>query len=394
MIALQAIIFAVAVYLGFYVLYNLVLLFAHFVIKPSPAGPGGSRTKFLVLIPANNEELLIGNLIRSATGQRYPAEAFRVLVVADNCTDKTARVATEFGARVLERTDPERGGKGYAIKWGIENAGLFGFDAVFIIDADSIMDPDVLKNLDIDITGGKSIIQCYNGVGNPDKSWFTRLLNVSRTLCNEIFHPAKEKLGLSSYLMGNGMCFTTAVLKKYGWHAFSVGEDWEYYAKLVVEGEVIGFSKEAKVYHQESTSLKQATTQRMRWSSGRFAVACRYGLPILFKGLARMDLKMMDASFPLLLPNPSLGANITVLFLAASLIASQALRAPFGLWFAGLLAFQLLIFLVGVAYTKDPLKNILSMFVAPVFLGWKLCIDVLSALGMGRKKWVRTERKL
>ena len=48
---------------------------------------------------------------------------------------------------------------------------------------------------------------------NHDDSWFTRMLDVSRTISNEIFHPAKVKLGFSSYLMGNGMCFSTNVLK-------------------------------------------------------------------------------------------------------------------------------------------------------------------------------------
>ena len=127
-------------------------------------------------------------------------------------------------------------------------------------------------------------------------------MNVARTLGNEMMEPAKEKLKLSSHLMGNGMCFHRSILEKYGWNAFSVGEDWEYYAKMIDEGERIAFARDARVFHQESTSFKQATSQRMRWSSGRFAVLRQYGFLLLRKGFMERNLLKIDASLPLGFP--------------------------------------------------------------------------------------------
>jgi cellulose synthase/poly-beta-1,6-N-acetylglucosamine synthase-like glycosyltransferase len=276
----------------------------------------------------------------------------------------------------------------------LESINLDQYDAIFIIDADSMLMTDVLKELNRILGQRKDVIQCYNGVANPDESWFTRLLNVSRTIGNEIYHPAKQKLGLSSYLMGNGMCFSTKLLLKYGWEAFSVGEDWEYYAKLIQEGETVAFAYNARVYHQESSSLKQATSQRMRWSGGRFAIARKYGFGLLYRGLIERNFKKIDASFPFIFPNPSLGMNITAIGFVLSFLVSKAFNSNiFVLWFCFLLLIQFGIFLIGIGYTKDKLKNFAALFFAPLFLAWKMGIDIFSIFGMGRKKWVRTKRK-
>jgi len=389
------ILIAIGVYTTIYVLYCVVLFAAHFFMgdREMPLLP--PKVRFGIIIPAHNEELFLGRLLKSINKQNYPSDMFKVVVVADNCTDRTAQIGVENNAMVLERFDCQHHGKGYAIKYALERIGLNSYDAIFIIDADSIIDNDLLTHLDKSFRAGNNVIQCYNGVANPDESWFTRLLDVSRTIGNEIYFPAKEKLGLSSYLMGNGMCFSSEVLVRHGWDAFSVGEDWEYYAKLIQAGETVAFAKEARVYHQESSSLKQATSQRMRWSSGRFAVAGKYGIGLFFKGLKEINIKKMDASLPLLFPNPSLGVNITAVCLLLSLMLIRtANNHYFFLWFFLLVLAQIAIFMVGIMYTRNKLKNFLSLFAAPLFLMWKIGIDLFSAFGLGRKEWIRTDRKL
>ena len=395
MIVLYLLLTIVGVYLTLYVLYDLCLLCANFIITDKSTSFVSPQTKFGIVIPAHNEELLLDRLLMSIRQQAYPANLIRTIVVADNCSDLTAEIGRKNGALVLERTNELLRGKGYAIKFALEQTRLSDYDALFIIDADSIIKNDLLLQLDREIRNGNRIIQCYNGVANPGQSWFTRLLDVSRTVGNDLLQPAKQKLGLSSNLMGNGMCFTSDVLRKYGWDAFTVGEDWEYYARLAHAGETVGFANKARVYHQESTSLKQATSQRMRWASGRFAVAGKYGLSLFFAGVMQGNIKKMDASLPLLFPNPSLGMNITILGLILS-IPTAFIYHQFGflVLFSVLTLIQISMLLIGVSYTREPMKNFLSLFAAPLFLVWKMGVDALSAVGLGRKKWVRTERKL
>jgi cellulose synthase/poly-beta-1,6-N-acetylglucosamine synthase-like glycosyltransferase len=265
------IIAVIGIYLSLYIFYNLILLFSLFFIKEIKYPAIKPKTKFAIIIPAHNEEVFIGRLLKSIKNQQYPVELFQTIVVADNCTDNTSKIATEAGSIVLRRVNPDNIGKGYAIKFALGNINMEQYHAIFIIDADSMLFSDVLKELDKILSQGKDVIQCYNGVANPDESWFTRLLNVSRTIGNEIYHPAKQKLGLSSYLMGNGMCFSTRLLLKYGWEAFSIGEDWEYYAKLIQEGETVAFACNARVYHLPSDLDGQPGDLT---SQGSMALAC------------------------------------------------------------------------------------------------------------------------
>jgi cellulose synthase/poly-beta-1,6-N-acetylglucosamine synthase-like glycosyltransferase len=381
------------IYMSAYVVYWLVLLATHFLLPARPAPTGTASTRFAIVVPAHNEELLLPLLLESTGKQKYPGECYDTIVIADNCTDGTARAARENGAITLERADEQDRGKGFAIMWALQKIDLDRYDAVLIVDADCVLGESALRHLDGTLHN-KQAIQCYSGVVNPDDSWFTRLLDVSRTINNHIYSPAKQRLGLSSELTGTGMCFATRILKEHGWDAFTVGEDWEYYAKLIEKGESVGFDHHARVLHRESSSLKQATSQRMRWSSGRFAVAWRFGFRLLWKGLIDRDPVKIDAGLCLIFPNPSLGMNVTLLCLAGALLLEWGAIGPFVLWFLLLALVQLGVFVVGVFYTRKKLRNFLAIFVAPAFLAWKMGIDALSILGFGRKKWVRTERKL
>lgn len=395
MIFLYYLLIIIGIYISIYIIYDTILFCTKFLVTDKDISFPSPKTRFGIVIPAHNEELFLDRLLKSINKQDYPAGMVQSIVVADNCSDHTAKIGIENGAQVLERRDDQHRGKGYAIKFALESIDMSGYDAIFIIDADSIIKNDLFTQLDKTLRNGNKIIQCYNGVANPGQSWFTRLLNVSRTVGNEILQPAKQKLGLSSNLMGNGMCFSSKILKKYGWDAFTVGEDWEYYAKLIQAGETVSFANKARVYHQESLSLKQATSQRMRWSSGRFAVAWKYGGSLFFRGLVEGNIRKMDASLPLLFPNPSLGINITIIsFMVSLLLALVFHKFDFLVWFSLLVLLQIFIFMVGVLYTRDKFKNFLSLLAAPLFLIWKMAIDLLSVLGIGRKKWIRTERKI
>ena len=382
-------------YLSLYALYSILLFFFNFFIPEKNLKKEKDKVRFVVIIPAHNEELFIKRILKSFLEQNYSTNLFHVVVVADNCTDNTSKCITIDNIDVLVRNSKTEIGKGYAIKYALDNISHLSFDALLIIDADSIIDKDGLSALNQHILQGKKILQCNNAVANPEDSWFTLLMNVARTIGNEIMEPAKEKMGLSSHLMGNGMCFHREIIDTYGWDSFSVGEDWEYFAKIINEGEKISFARDVRVYHQESTSLGQATPQRIRWASGRFDVLKKYGFGLLKKGVMQRSLLKIDASLPLLLPNPSLAINLTILGLFFSFFFFIATDSMF--WFMLyiiLIIIQVLIFISAIFYTKNKIKSFLSIFIAPVFLIWKMGIDILSFIGIGRKKWNRTKRHL
>jgi cellulose synthase/poly-beta-1,6-N-acetylglucosamine synthase-like glycosyltransferase len=394
-IILYTLLFALILYIATASFYLLFLALAYFLVKESNVGGASARlNRFAVVVPAHNEELLVGRLCRSLLEIDYPQNRYEVFLIADNCEDRTVAICSEYPVRVLQRKDPARLGKGFALQWAMENIPLNEFDAVFMVDADNVVDAGVLNALNAKINQGYRAIQCQNAVGNRRDSWFTQLLFVSRTVGNHLYHHAKHKLGLSSYLMGNGLCFTTELLREKGWTAFTVGEDWEYYAQLAADRIKIGFCIDAKVFHQESRSLNQATSQRLRWASGKFYVFRKYGLNLLWKGIRERDLYVLDASLPLVLPNYSLLVNITILvictcfFLPASPFRSLIYAAG---WLS--LLGQLALFGLGACLAGEYWQVFKAVMYAPVFLAWKSIIDLLSASGLYKaKKWVRTKR--
>src|SRR2546426_6648689 len=92
--------------------------------------------RLLFLVPAHNEELLIQSCLQSLQGQRYPPERRRIVVIADNCMDRTASLARAAGAHCLDRRDPDHPGKPSAIAWGLKELSLEQVDAVVIVHAD------------------------------------------------------------------------------------------------------------------------------------------------------------------------------------------------------------------------------------------------------------------
>jgi cellulose synthase/poly-beta-1,6-N-acetylglucosamine synthase-like glycosyltransferase len=381
-------------YLTAYVAYHVVIFAANAVVPDATIEKPARTRRFAIVIPAHNEGSHLARLLASIASEDYPSGCFRAVVIADNCTDDTAAVARTYDVDVLERHDPANRGKGHAIRWALQRIGIDKYDAVVVVDGDSAIAPGFLYHLNVLMEKGDQVIQCYNGVANPGQSWFTRLMDVSRTMANEIIHPGKRKLGLSSHLMGNGMCFDTRVLESTGWNALSVGEDWEYYAQLVIGGSYVGYSKGSRVYHQESVTLRQASTQRMRWSSGRFAILKRYGFALVVHGLRTRSLRCVDAAMPLILPNPSLGINLTLLGLTVAALAWLAGGSgEVATWFAVLASAQLGMLMVGVLHTKNKAASAASLVLAPLFLAWKMGIDVLSIFGIGSQEWKHTHRR-
>lgn len=393
-IPLYIILIPLTLYLTASTCYLIFLAVAFFAVKEPKEQEITHFNHFAVLVPAHNEDLLISRLCESLLKIQYPSTHYEIFIIVDNSSDRTAEIARTFPVQVMIRNDPLQLGKGYAINWALDQIAFERYDAVFMVDADNIVDPKILIELNRSINHGEKAIQCYNTVGNRSDSWFSQLLFVSRTGNNLLYHHAKYKLGLSSYLTGNGMCFNTALLRTSGWNAFSVGEDWEYYARLIENRIKIAFARNAMVFHQESRSLHQATSQRLRWSSGRFTVLRNSGIKLFLKGLRNKDWFTLDASLPLVFPNYSLQINLTVLTLLSSLILSSSpfKTAIIGMSI-GLLVLLFMLFATGVYLSGDYFRVFRALLYVPVFLLWKFIIDLFSFTGIYKGKgWVRTER--
>ena len=254
-------------------LYQWLLAISSFFYRPPRTIAGGRHARFLVLIPAHNEEAGIASTLESLRDLNYDSECYRILVIADRCTDGTAAVAKSLNAQCFERFDGQPG-KGAALAWGIQEAknAEIAFEAVVIIDADTLADRDLLAAFNVEYWAGRQVQQGYNYISNPWSSPFTRIMAVTGVLRNGRYYAGKMAIGLQGMLTGTGMCLGAGVLERHGWTAFSVGEDWEFSVELLMKGEAIYFNPLAKTFAKESQNFKQASHQRLRWASGRYAV--------------------------------------------------------------------------------------------------------------------------
>jgi cellulose synthase/poly-beta-1,6-N-acetylglucosamine synthase-like glycosyltransferase len=350
---------------------------------------------FLIVVPAHNEEATLPSTLQSLRKVDYPSKCFSVAVVADRCMDGTVNVAKQYGAACLVRSSGE-GAKGEAIAWSIERMKTTGirYDALVIIDADSIADPNILKEFNIGLNEGHRIQQGYNYLSNPWESPFTRLIAVTSVLKNRLFYGGKKALRLSGMLTGTGMCLSNEIIERFGWTAFSVGEDWEYSAYLLLVGERIYFNRFARVFARESHGMKQASRQRLRWATGRHALVGTSVKQLILQGITQRKAHLVDAAFTLVAPNYSTQGTLAIISVVLGWLLSQdpvwnALLPWSVLVLSSLAAY----FVLGVALTEAPLRTLAGLPLIPVFLPWRLMIEVLGMLGYGRKDWGTSARR-
>ena len=226
--------------------------------------------KFMAILPAHNEEMVIGNLIDSLNNQDYDKELLDIYVIADNCTDNTAKIAKEHGAIVYERFDEEHKTKGYALDWFLkqkikENA---DYDAFFIFDADNIVDKNFTKNMNKKLCQGEEVVQGYRDIKNPTDSWVTAGYALFYWTMHRFYHLARYNIGLSPMLNGTGFMVKFDLVKDTGWDTVTLTEDIEFSLKRIIKGRKLGWATDAIVYDEQPVNFKASWSQRSRWTVG------------------------------------------------------------------------------------------------------------------------------
>ena len=391
---------AIAVYLGFFVLYQT--LFAIFSIifnlfvknKHADEAEEFEDIRFGIIIPAHNEELLIGDLVQSVFDSNYPNENIEVMVIADNCDDSTAEIARSKGATSYERFDTEKRGKPYALDWLISQIDLDKFDSFVIIDADTVIDSEFLHKMAAKLHDGEEVIQGYFGVMNPDENWLTRLSILPGVLKFRLHYPGKILTGLSCPLAGNGMCFSSDIFKRYGWKAYSIAENWEYYIQLTLNGHLVTSEPEAVIYSQVAKSFKTGKDQRVRWLRGRLDTLARYWPKLIKQSLTSFSFIGVDALVEVMRPSHSLLIFWSIVFLFVSFLFQYflGLDPTITIIASIIVLLQVVYFLMGLIIQKAPLKTWLSLFMVPPYLVWKVFISIKGLIGFDGKEWIKTER--
>lgn len=277
--------------------YQFAYILVPYLKKEKPHKPAELH-RYAVLRSARNEELVIGNLLDSISAQDYPSSLVRVFVVADNCTDKTAKVARAHGAIVYERFNDKLVGKGYALEYLLDRIGEeYGdvFDAYMVFDADNLLSEDYISRMNETFSDGYRIITSYRNSKNYGDNWISAgyalwFLREAKYLNN-----ARYLLGTSCAVSGTGFMFSREILKSCGgWPFHLLVEDIEFTIHNVVSGEKVGYCQRAVLYDEQPTKFSQSWKQRMRWARGYIQILRKYGGRLLHGIFAKRSFSCFD----------------------------------------------------------------------------------------------------
>lgn len=355
---------------------------------------------FLFIIPAHNEEKLLPQTLESLLHEvDYDKNKYEVVVIADNSTDSTAALAREHQATVYERFDENLKGKGYALEWGLKNCWADGKnpDAVVILDADSVVSKNFLHEVNASLHHGAKVIQAFYSVRNPDESWSAGLRYAALAVLHYVRPQGRSIFGGSAGLKGNGMVFTTDIIKNHNWSS-SLTEDIEFHMDLLLAGEKVHFAPNAIVWAEMPNSIEDANSQNERWETGRLEMAKKY-VPKLFKSaftngqpLPKLDAIMEHVIPPFAIFN---GLSITLCAIASLLflVDRSSQIAIWNLFFAfSLILIQIFYLFSGLLLTKAPITVYKNLLYAPFYVLWKILLVFKLFKKDTENDWIRTTR--
>lgn len=279
---LQAISLVLGGWLMIMLIYQMFLTVFGFRRQTKDYADHDPESRFLVLVPAHNEEKVIGDIIDNLQHMDYPRELYDFFIIADNCTDRTAEVARSLGANVIVTTKEgphAPTGKPIALKKALQQLGDYQnrYDLMMIFDADNLMDTNMFTEVNSQFLdkGRPDFIQCYLGAKNKKGvvAWF---YYTSYTVTNRFFQLAKHRLGLNCSIGGTGFAMSTEYLyQRGGWTTMSLTEDFEIQVEATLDGRRILWNHNVRVYDEKPTRFKASTRQKVRWGQGHWFVALR-----------------------------------------------------------------------------------------------------------------------
>ena len=380
--------------------YQAVYLAFSLFRKPK-VFPRGKLHRYGVLIAARNEEAVIGQLIESVKSQTYPEEFVETFVVADNCTDGTAAAARAAGAVVYERADENMVGKGYALRYLLQNIydtyGEDAFDGFFVFDADNILDEHFIEEMNNVFDAGYEIVTSYRNSKNFGDNWISAGYGLFFLREATQLNRPRMMLNTSACVSGTGFLFSNAIAKRnHGWKHFLLTEDFEFTVDCVLNGQKVGYCESAVIYDEQPTKFGPSFLQRARWIRGYLQVFGKYGS----KMTKKMLLNRSFSCFDMIMNNiPCLVLTcLTILSNIAMFIACVISRAPdmdeclFSMTTGILFASCTLWFVGGltcvtqrryIRATKG--KMFLGVLTFPFFI-FTFAVSMLAAI-FGRVKW-------
>ena len=339
---------------------------------------GGTRLRFLVLIPAHNEAIVIGRCLEAVRADARAGDLF--LIVADRCTDETAEIARQFGARVLERGPEDKPGRAAARQAGLKHARSLQWDAVVMLDADSVIEPGFFDACQQALVAGADAVQARSE-SLRGHSLAAEASLAAFALQGITIPRGRDRLGFSVRLRGTGMAIRRSLALAHEFRA-PAGEDLAFTLDLILDGTRCRHVETARLQSEGENRWSTFGGQKVRYEAGRMNAARAYVPRLLRRAIARRDVAAFEAAWFLATPPFALAALSLLTALAIAAVAhAWVLVAVFG---AALLTLALVI-ITGLIQARAGIRTWLALLAAPWYLAWKAIIQVRALASVLRR---------
>lgn len=325
----QAALIAAGVLLALPVTVLCAEVLAALSARAPTARPNGARAPVAVLIPAHNEAGNIAATIASIRGELRGAD--RLLVIADNCMDDTAQVARAAGASAIERHDPVRRGKGYALDFGVRHLQQDPAAMVLVVDADCQLVSGSIDALARACAASARPVQGLYLMRAPEHAGpLRRLAQFAWVVRNEVRPRGLQRLGLPCHLMGSGMAFPWRTVAAGQFSSGHLVEDLQLGITLAQSGTPPLFCPEARVTSTFPSDREGVRSQRTRWEHGYLSILLGSGPTLMGQAIRQRSIALLGLALDLAVPPLAL----LVLLTAALWVGALALALLSARWLA------------------------------------------------------------
>ena len=315
----------------------------------------GRRPRVGVLVPAHDEVTGIARTLESILPQLLTGD--RLLVVADNCTDATAAVARATGAEAIERTDPARRGKGYALDFGVRHFEADPPEVVLVIDADCRLHAGSLDRLARLCGRVSRPVQALDiMVAPPGAPLKTRIAAFAWVVKNHARPLGTHRLGLPCQLMGTGMALPWALIRNAPLATGHLVEDMRLGLDLAAAGAAPLFCPEAQVSSTFPIDEAGIADQRARWEGGHLSVILGEAPRALWHALRQRRFAVVAMVLDLSVPPLTMLAMLLCAQVLVDAFATAVLGAhagPFAIALASLALFVAAVMLAWGAFGRS-----------------------------------------
>ncbi len=374
-------------------LFFLIECTAALLDFPSCASTDGwQNARVAVLVPAHNEEIVIGSTLEQLT--RTLKKQDRLVVIADNCSDATAEISRKKGAMVIERHDQDRKGKGYALDYGLQFIQSDPPDVVVFVDADCTVHGSAIEHLtQYAIATSRPVQATYlmprSKNSQSSKDLVSQFANIVRNLVRPC---GLARLGQPCPLLGTGMAFPWSVIRSVNVANGHLLEDLKLGLDLTLAGHKPIFCPEAKVTGYLPQQLQAAKSQKTRWEHGHLQLMQTYIPILLVEAMYQKRFGLLVSVLDLCVPPLSLLAVIWSVLMAVSFLFAVlgASWIPAAIVATAGFCFLIAIFTAWSKFARQEIP-LLQLLTIPFYVFWKIPL-YFKFLVKPQNVWVRTER--